>query len=83
MCSIHIPQCYYSFSGADVAATDAESYTPLMVAAAAGHTEAFNILLEKNPAIDDVEKEGKTILHMAARKNHISILKVRTLLNLL
>ena len=78
MCALSHPLLYYFtlLSGADVVATDTESYTPLMVAAAAGHTEAFNFLLEKNSAIDDVEKEGKTILHMAARENHISILKV-------
>ena len=64
------------FSGADIAATDIESYTPLMVAAAAGHFEAFDILLGKNSAIDDVDQERQTVLHLAARENHIFILKV-------
>ena len=49
-----------------------------MVAAAAGHFDAFRILLEKNSAIDDVDQERQTVLHLAARENHISILEVHT-----
>lgn len=57
-------------SGADVTATDAESYTPLMLSAVAGHVEAFNILLDSGSAIH------KSVLHMAAVENHTDVLKV-------
>ena len=47
-----------------------------MLAASAGHIEAFTILLKKNSAIDAVDKERQTVLHLAARENHMCILKV-------
>ena len=60
------------FSGADIAATDAESYTPLMLAAVAGHVAAFNRLLDRGSAIH------KSVLHLAALENHTDVLKVST-----
>lgn len=65
-------------SGSDITATDTESYTPLMVAAAAGHLDAFKILLEKGAAIDDADEDGKTIVHLVAKRNHTEVLKVIT-----
>ena len=63
-------------SGASLTATDMESYTPLMLAAAAGHTDAFNILLARGSAIDDVDNDGQTVLHLAAKENHTKVLQV-------
>ena len=56
--------------------TDTEANTPLMIAAIAGHTEAFNTLLKRGAAIDETDEDGKTIVHLVAERNHISILRV-------
>lgn len=57
-------------------AKDTESFTPLMLAAAAGHLEAFNVLLDRGSAIDETDEDGKTVVHLAAEKNHVEILMV-------
>lgn len=57
-------------SGADITATDAKSYTPLMSAADEGHVDAFNVLLEKGSPIH------KSVLHLSAEENHINVLQV-------
>lgn len=63
---------YNCFRGADIIAVDAESYTPLMLAAATGHVEAFNALLRKGSPIH------KSVLHIAAKENHVEVLEVNT-----
>ena len=68
--------CFFFHSKADVTALDTESYTPLMIAASEGHVEAFNILLQKDSAIDETDEDGKTVVHLAAEENHVEILKV-------
>lgn len=47
-----------------------------MLAAWAGHVEAFYQLLERGSAIDVMDNERQTILHLAARGNHLQILQV-------
>lgn len=47
-----------------------------MLAASAGHVEAFTELLRKGAAIDVEGKERQTVLHLAAEENHIQILQV-------
>ena len=66
-------------SGADISATDTEARTPLMLATSEGHVEAFVALVERGASIDDVDKNGATVVHMAARANHTNLLAVSTL----
>jgi ankyrin repeat protein len=73
---MHVSSSVLWFSNADVAAKDTESYTPLMLAAVAGHMEAFNVLLDRGSAIDETDEDGKTVVHLAAEKNHVGILMV-------
>lgn len=80
---INIVNMYVDTSKADVAATDTESYTPLMLAAVAGHVEAFNVLLRRGSAIDETDEDGKTVVHLAAEENRVEILMVILLLLLL
>lgn len=66
----------FTCSGADITATDTEAFTPLMIAAGAGHADAFNVLLKRGAAIDDTDENGKTVVHIAAEANHVAILRV-------
>lgn len=68
--AINMRLSIFPYSGADITATDAESYTPLMLAAVAGHVEAFNALLNRGSAIH------KNVLHLAAMENHTDVLQV-------
>ncbi len=52
-----------------------------MIAATAGHVEAFNALLGKGAAIDETDENGKTILHLAAEQNHVSIIRVKLIMS--
>lgn len=68
--------CYNYYSGADITATDTKSNTPLLLAASAGHIEAFTELLSKGAAIDVEDEDRQTALHLAAKENHVKILQV-------
>ena len=48
-----------------------------MIAANAGHVEAFNALLKRGAALDETDEDGKTIVHLAAESNHVAILRVQ------
>ena len=62
--------------GADISATDMQAYTLLMLTAFEGHVDAFSVLLEKGACIEDVDKNGETVVHLAARDNNVDLLKV-------
>ena len=47
-----------------------------MIAASEGHLDAFHALVQRGAAIDDADEDGKTILHLAAQKNHCEVLRV-------
>ena len=47
-----------------------------MLAAFEGHVDAFRTLLEKGANIDGVDKNGETIVHLAASGNHVDLLRV-------
>lgn len=66
----------YDCSGADIESVDVDSYTPLMTAAAYGQTLAFKKLLERGARPDVIDKNGKSIVFLAAEYNHVAILKV-------
>ena len=48
-----------------------------MLAVLEGHVEAFTALLSRNSAIDETDEDGKTVVHLAAERNHLNVLKVR------
>lgn len=56
---------------------DTKSYTPLMSAVSAGHVVAFNTLLKRGSSIDDVDQDGKTVVHLAMVENSVGVLEVR------
>ncbi len=47
-----------------------------MLAAEAGHMDAFHILILRGSSIDEADENGKTVLHHAAEKNHVDVLRV-------
>ena len=63
-------------SDANISATDDDACTPLMLAANEGHVEAFTALLERGAHIYDVDVNGKTVVHIASKKDHVNLLKV-------
>lgn len=84
--SLHSILQYYKFiiilddfsisSGANIGAADNNSYTPLMTAAANGQVGAFNALRAKGAELDRLDRDGKSIVFLAAEANHVPILKV-------
>ena len=77
LCAYVAESDVYPHRKADVTLTDIDSLTPLMVAAQAGHVEAFNFLLNKNSAIDETDDEGRTVIHLAAKENRVEVLTVQ------
>ena len=63
-------------SCADIDALDNDSYTPLLVAAAHGQTDAMKLLIERGAPIDDLDKDGKSVVFIASEENHQEVLKV-------
>ena len=64
-------------SGADITALDQDSYTPLLIAAAHGQTDALEKLLDRGAPVDDLDKDGKSVVFVAAEENHTEVLQVR------
>ena len=58
---------------------DKQSRTPLLLAAMLGKDAAFQMLLEILPqdAHDSLDRDGKSVLCLAAEGDHIPILKVK------
>ena len=65
---------------ADIRAADNNSHTPLLTAAANGQVKAFRALLRKGASLDVLDRDGKSVVFVAAEANHVSILKVWNLL---
>ena len=53
-----------------------------MLAAFEGHVDAFRTLIEKGARVDDVNKNGETVVHLAAGGNHVDLLRVSVLCGL-
>lgn len=47
-----------------------------MLAALEGHQGAFDALIKRGAAVDDADEDRKTIMHLAAEKNHYELLSV-------
>lgn len=61
---------------ADIEAQDDDSYTPLLDAVSYGQQRATEVLLERGAAVDVIDRDGKTIVFIAAEENHVEILEV-------
>jgi ankyrin repeat protein len=62
-------------AGVDVNATDAQGLTPLMIAAALGHEEAFVRLIEKGANPWQLDSQNRCALHWAAAYNRNNIIE--------
>ena len=56
--------------GADINAEDSKGWTPLLVAAAAGHTTSTAVLLEMEADVDHCATDFTTPLYLACAKGH-------------
>ena len=77
-----IAQGFYSYflsSGADVSAQDKDSCTPLLTAATHGQAGALKKLLKRSASIEDRDKDGKSVVFLAAKENHNTVLAVRSI----
>ena len=68
--------CTHLNRGASILAIDKDSNTPLLEAASEGSVEAFDKLLDLGAPLDDLDKNNKSAVFLAAEKNHVAILRV-------
>ena len=73
-----IHSSFYRLRGADIEGQDEDSNTPLLTAVAYGQKEAMETLLKKKCAVDVVDRNGKSIVFIAAEENQFELLKVYT-----
>ena len=69
----------FNSRGADIEAQDEDSYTPLLTAVAYGQKAAMETLLRNKSAVDVVDRNGKSVVFIAAEENQSELLKVRIL----
>ena len=62
-------------SGADIDARDPRGYSPLMLAAYAGNSEAFGYLLERGADPNSADAAGNSVLMGAAFKGHLAMVQ--------
>ena len=62
--------------GADKEASDEDSATPLVLAAAWGKAHAVNALIEGGAEVNTTDKDGKSAVYWAAQEGHVEVLKV-------
>ena len=67
--------------GADIEAQDEDSFTPLLTAVAYGQMEAMDALLQSKCSIDVVDRNGKSVVFIAAEENQSELLKVSNTVN--
>lgn len=61
--------------GADIDAVDARGYSPLMLAAYAGHEEAFELLLRRGADCNSSDRAGNSVLMGCAFKGHLALVQ--------
>ena len=71
--------CLISYRKADIEAQDVNSYTPLLTAVAQGKKQSMEVLLNHEAAADVFDRDGKSIVYLAAQHNHVAILEVNGL----
>ena len=75
--------CVLYCSGAQIEAQDDDSYTPLMTAVAHGQKEAMVELISRGADVELFDRDGKSIIFIAAEHNQLVVLKVTKLLHYL
>ncbi|XP_035679062.1 malignant fibrous histiocytoma-amplified sequence 1 homolog [Branchiostoma floridae] len=71
-----VVQALLSKYGADKNKQNWEGYTPLHLAAKAGHLEILNLLLKTGVNLDVVDKVGMTATDHAKERHHLDVVKV-------
>ena len=64
------------YRGADIESRNKENLTPLLMAAAEGHTQLVKILLENGASMKSTDIYEKTAIFTAAEENNVDTLKV-------
>lgn len=67
---------YFIAKDFDIDIPDKFDTTPLMLAAARGHYEFFEFLIENNADLNKIDMYGKTALDYAIKNNHIEIINL-------
>jgi ankyrin repeat protein len=60
-------------SGAEVNATDASGWTPLMMAMGAGEMEVVRLLLDAGANVNASDNDGRTAMHWARENGHYEV----------
>ena len=60
-------------AGASVDAVGMYSWTPLLVATRSNHIEAVDLILEKSPNVNSVDRDGMTALAVACKEGYSEI----------
>ena len=60
-------------AGASVDAVGMYSWTPLLVATRGNHAEAVDLILEKSPNVNAVDRDGMTALAIACKEGYCEI----------
>ena len=66
----------FNLRKADIESQDVNSYTPLLTAVAQGQKVSMEVLLERDAVADVFDRDGKSIVYLAAQNNHEAILEV-------
>lgn len=75
MCSAWAPG-HVCYRGANIERLDADNFTPLLLAASAGHAQAVATLLERGADISATDKYDKTAIYWCAQENNVGALEV-------
>ena len=60
-------------AGSCIDAVGMYSWTPLLVATRGNHVEAVNLILEKSPNVNSVDRDGMTALAVACKEGYSEI----------
>ena len=72
MCNLY----FLLFSGARLDQQNKAGISPIMIAACQGHVNVVKYLSERNASLENKDKNDQTIIHLAARNDKSSVIKV-------
>ncbi|XP_048253953.1 ankyrin repeat domain-containing protein 17-like [Haliotis rufescens] len=73
--NVEIVKYILSQNIADINSKRTNGWTPLMVAAAEGHKDVFDLLVSEGGDVSAVDGNGSTILHVASFRGHVEMVK--------